>query len=229
MNATSYDGTQLCDLGNVTQDCTCDKGVDKCVLRGKCVGFCTLKQTYLDAANAALAHIKCAGPYADCGKGMQCKQSSLCQELTCDDKKGIVQTPCYGFCMVADRKVLSARMDNNGRTIVLVLNTAAAPGSFACALLFDTATMNKLGKEAWCSVQDSGVTVQLGPSATFLPGTDTLTLAASQAVLVDLLLITSKFTGSNVPVATCDACIGPDVKLLGPQVRTACTAQRMEQ
>jgi hypothetical protein len=120
--------------------------------------------------------------------------------------------------MIAERQVLAASMANNGRTINFVLNTAAAPGSFACASLFDAATVALLGSDAWCSVADKALTIDLGRSATIMPGTDSLTLSASQSVLTDLLLSTAKFTGTAIPVVKCSACTPPTVTLMGPKL-----------
>jgi hypothetical protein len=201
-----------------TQLCTCSRGLDTCVKLGTCQDFCASRQLYLDNVNAAVDNIACTGPFYDCGSGRECKPTSQCQRLTCDPKDGIKKTACYGFCMIADRKVLAARMENDGRTINVVLNTAAAPGSFACASAFDADTAAILGSDAWCTVNSKDLTIHLGRSATITPGKDSLTVASSQSVLTDLLLATAKFTGTAIPVVMCHNCNHPSVTLVGPQL-----------
>jgi hypothetical protein len=205
-------------MATPTQHCTCSRGVDTCVRLGSCQSFCTSRTTYLDSVNAEVDKIACTGPFFDCGAGRECKASTQCQRLTCNAKDGIKKTACFGFCMIAARKVLAASMGNGGRTIDVVLNTAAAPGSFACASLFDTDTAALLGSDAWCSVADKTLKIDLGRSATIMPGTDSLTVSASQSVLTDLLLSTARFTGAAIPVVKCSDCDAPVVTLMGPKV-----------
>jgi hypothetical protein len=218
VNATTYDGSLVCSMATPTLHCTCSKGLDTCVKLGTCQSFCASRADYLASVNQGVANIACTGPFYDCGAGRECKASSQCQTLTCDAKDGIKRTPCYGFCMIAERKVLAASMGNDGRTIDVVLNTAAAPGSFACASLFDADTAALLGSDAWCSVNDKQLIVNLGRFATIMPGKDSLTVASSQSVLTDLLLASAKFTGSAIPVVMCSSCMAPAVVLVGPKL-----------
>jgi hypothetical protein len=192
--------------------------VDTCVRLGSCENFCDSRTAYLASVNAEVDKIVCTGPFFDCGAGRECKASSQCQRLTCDAKDGIKKTACFGFCMISERKVLAASMGNDGRTINIVLNTAAAPGSFACASLFDAATAALLGSDAWCSVADKALTIALGRSATIMPGSDSLTVSSSQALLTDLLLTTAKFTGAAIPVVKCSSCTAPTITLMGPKL-----------
>ncbi|KAF6251912.1 hypothetical protein COO60DRAFT_1674268 [Scenedesmus sp. NREL 46B-D3] len=217
-NATSYDGSLVCSMAAPTEFCTCSRGLETCVRLGSCKNFCESRADYLNSINAEVDKVACSGPFHDCGAGRECKASSQCQRLECDAKDGIKKTACYGFCMIADRKVLAARMDGNGRTINVVLNTAAAPGSFACASIFNADTAAILGSDAWCSVSGKELKIDLGRSATIMPGTDSLTVATSQSVLTDLLLSSATFSGAAVPVVKCEPCNPPTVTLMGPQL-----------
>lgn len=218
-SGTIYSG-KVCSLADnkTTVQCTCTNGNDTCVRVGTCVSFCSTQQAYLDSVNAAVAGIACSGPYADCGVGMRCKASSQCNKLACDAVKGITTIPCYGFCMAADRKVMGARMSDDGNTILVVLNTAAATSSFACAALFDSAAMAKLGYGAWCTATDKQLTIQLGAQSTFMPEADKLNVLANQSVLYDILDTTATFQGVGLPVALCSACMAPTAVILGPKV-----------
>ncbi|KAF6254423.1 hypothetical protein COO60DRAFT_1665172 [Scenedesmus sp. NREL 46B-D3] len=65
---------------------------------------------------------------------------------------------------------------------------------------------------------DREMRVQLGASATLMPGSeDTLGILANQTALFDVLNPAAKFTGSS-KVAMCSNCQGPTAALIGPQV-----------
>lgn len=179
---------------------------------------------YVEQMNAKLGKFMCEGPYSDCGTGMTCTESTQCKRMACDDSTiGIVTKACYGFCMAAQRQVVSAKMSDDGKLITVALSTAAAPGSFPCAAIFSVATMQKLGYDAACFVSSEvekakEMVISLGPQSTFMPGEHTLTTSVTQGVLVDILSPTSRFVGTDVPVAKCETCTGATAALFGPKV-----------
>lgn len=113
---------------------------------------------------------------------------------------------------------MGAKISDDGSFIHVILNTAAAASKFACAALFDDATMEKLGYGAWCTGSDKQLTIQLSPQSTILPDIDKLTIKPTQNVLYDILDTTAAFQGSEVPVAKCSACLAPTAVILGPKV-----------
>lgn len=222
-NGTTYIG-QVCSFNaaNVKLASTCSNGVDTITKTGTCVGFCSTQASSIADLNAKIDAVKCSDPYADCGLGMSCKSNALCNRLVCsDDVKGVTTAQCFGFCVAADRTVLSAKMSNEGQTITAALNTAAAPGAFPCAAVFDGPTMEKLGYEARCEANGKELRITLGPQSTFNPDVNTLTVSSTQKALVDILDATAKFIGSAIAVAKCAAgeCTGATAIVFGPQVR----------
>lgn len=210
---------QVCSMTSNTTSlrCICSGGTDQCSSVGTCVGFCATKQDYMAAANALIVSCDPTSAAQQCGAGMECKASSQCKKLKCDNTKGVYAEQCYGLCAPAVRTMVGARLNDDGKSLAVGLNAAAADGSFACVSLFDAATMAKLGSDATCTVSGRQLTVQLGASATIMPDTDSLTILSGQKVLSDVLDAAAKFTGSS-KVAMCSNCAKPTASLSGPQV-----------
>lgn len=226
-NGTQFLGT-VCSFdttlsARIKQVESCNNGVDTVIQTGSCIGFCETQQAYLKQVNDKVNQLKCTDPFFNCGAGMTCKASSLCRTLECANSTvGIVTVPCYGFCMASERAILSAKMLVDGKTITAALNTAAAPGTFPCAVLFNGPTMDKLGYDAQCSVditQGKDLQIKLGPQSTFMPEVDTLTVLATQIALVDFINTKERFTGTSIPVSKCATdCTKPTAVLFGPSV-----------
>lgn len=229
-NGTRFTGS-VCSFDSglsavVRQIESCSNGVDTITRTGSCIDFCSTQQAYVDSMNTRVNQYACSGPYADCGTGMSCKASSLCNKLACANATvGIVTVPCYGFCVASEREILSAKMSNDGKSITAALNTAAAPGTFPCAAVFVGSTMEKLGYDAQCfvsseSAQSKVLVITLGPQSTFMPEVDTLSVSDTQRLLVDILNTKERFTGASIPVAKCAGtdCTGATAALFGPKV-----------
>ena len=132
----------VCSTTNASQQCTCVGGVDSCRLLGSCIDYCSSPdaQTYLEKVNAAL--VTC-DPFLpnQCSGNLVCQSSTQCKTLTCEPGTGIVSKPCSGLCMPADRMPLSARLSDDGKKVVVMLNAPARSGGFPCASLLSPASM----------------------------------------------------------------------------------------
>jgi hypothetical protein len=123
--------------------------------------------------------------------------------------------------MAATRTLTGATLSNDGRSIVVVLNTAAVDvPAVPCVSLLAAATLDKVGAGAQCAIAGSTLTVALAPGATIMPGTDTIALLPSQSVLVDANDASARFTtpASPLALAMCTACKAPSAAIAGPKV-----------
>jgi hypothetical protein len=151
--------------------------------------------------------------------GFRCTASDSCRQLSCTPGVGIVVDKCYGLCTATTRNPTSAKLSDDGSSIVVGLNTAARSLSFPCINLFDAATRDKVGAFALCSVSGTTLTVQLAPGATIMPDADALMLSGSQVVLRDAVDGTA-FTQPAEPLtlAPCTSCKASTVTIVGPKV-----------
>lgn len=174
-----------------------------------------------------LVHVRPSGP-TDCvllllHAGLSCVASAQCKLLQCSPNNGTYAEPCFGLCTPSKRSIVGAKLENDGRTITISLNTPAAEAQFPCDQLFSAPTVARLGGAASCSVAGSVLTVSTARDATILPqdggafGPDSVTLG--QKVLRDAF-VNATFTPptSNVTLTSCDSCAGPAVTVCGPQV-----------
>lgn len=100
--------------------------------------------------------------------------------------------------------------------MLVTLNAAASPATFACSEIIDSASLSAMGK-AWCTVSDRTLSINLDAQSTSLAVGDKLQLSNSQTLLVDRLQPAARFTGS-VTVESCNDCVPPSAVLTGPQV-----------
>jgi hypothetical protein len=132
----------VCSTTSATQQCTCELGVDNCRLLGSCIDYCRSSdvESYLDKVNSAI--VTC-DPFLpnQCSGTLVCQSSTRCKTLTCEPGKGIVSKSCGGLCMPADRMPLSARLSDDGKKVVVMLNAPARSGGFPCASLLSPASM----------------------------------------------------------------------------------------
>ena len=145
-------------------------------------------------------------------------QSDKRNTVTCSAALGaLINTPCYGFCRPEARSVVSAQFSNDGRRILITLNSEASPISMPCSSILDGNSSSLLGPNAWCDAQERSLAVTLQPTSSIKPG-NRINLNSAQTVLVDMLVPNATFTGS-VTIRTCEACQQPALVVTGPQVR----------
>jgi hypothetical protein len=128
-----------------TTCCTCSYGLDTCTQVGSCVSFCATKADAIAAINQGVLECDPTVAAKQCPAGLECKASTACKKLSCD-ASGVRVQQCYGLCAPSERTMLAAKLADDGRSVRVALNAAAAPGSFACLSLFST---DKIGQDAW--------------------------------------------------------------------------------
>lgn len=155
-------------------------------------------------------------------------------KLVCDDATGQVSsTSVNGMCRPASLHLVSAQFAPSLSYIAVQLNYNAKAGSFPCSELFDDATLNLIGRHAFCNVP--GITdpqmlyVYMSGTWTAAPGS-VLTLSASRpwGRLSDPISTSSLFSGSATVATGCAvssltgsltdaACSAPVALMAGPK------------
>jgi hypothetical protein len=135
----------ICNLESPVRRCTCSGGDDTCVQTGTCVDFCHTRRPNIELANALVLDCDPTSAARQCPTGLECKATTACKKLACD-ASGVQARQCHGLCMPAERNMVAAQLGNNGRSITVALNAAAAAASFACLSAFNA---TKIGMDAW--------------------------------------------------------------------------------
>lgn len=135
----------ICNLESPVPRCTCSAGNDTCIQTGTCVDFCYNRRAGIDLANSLVLDCDPTSAARQCPTGLECQATSACKKLACD-ASGVQTRPCYGLCMPAERNMVAAQLGNDGRTVSVALNVAAAAASFACLSAFDA---SRIGLDAW--------------------------------------------------------------------------------
>jgi hypothetical protein len=104
------------------------------------------------------ARVRCAFPSASSEQPLNCSTESAVpccwlQYRVCNATVGLQSVPCGQICMPLAPKMKSAIFENDGRTVTVTLNQAAAGLNVPCARLFDAETVAKLGSLSQCTGQ----------------------------------------------------------------------------
>ncbi|GFR51061.1 hypothetical protein Agub_g13383 [Astrephomene gubernaculifera] len=210
--------------------CGCEAGNDVCYDIGTCVSYCDLNSTVtqLERLNSGISTCTPTdnGSGTGCADNELCVQVANCQRWQCNAaSQSLVPVSCDGKCRPKDLKPLSAKISDDGQSVVVTLNAYATKlSSVPCGRIFDAASSALLGgaSAAMCSTSDNTLTAKMGPTAKLMPG-NSLTLLTSTSALVGQVDSTLVFTGS-VTVDSCTACVVPKVALAGPSaITTPCT------
>jgi hypothetical protein len=120
---------------------------------------------------------------------------------------------------------MGAKLEDDGRTITIGLNTPAADAMFPCNKLFSTKLATQLGAASICFVSQSQLRVMMARDATIMPGDvfEAGFITSDQVVLRDALSSIDKPVGftspsSSVVLTPCGNCLPPKVAVMGPQV-----------
>ncbi|GIL86916.1 hypothetical protein Vretifemale_15113 [Volvox reticuliferus] len=194
---------------------------ESCYATGRCVKYCDLKPTNDTLSQMNFGTKACntaATSGAGCASDEYCAAPpTTCRLWVCDAvTQALVRGPCpQAICQPMNLEVLSAILSDDGRSINITLNAPArtiTPTS--CNRIFEVNSLTMVGgAAAVCQVEDTLLTVNLGPGATVLVNT-TLNLTSGSA-LVWRMNNSRPFTGS-VKVGACANCSRPLALVSGP-------------
>lgn len=141
---------QTCDTSSCTKLTQCDpsSGFDVASCGGACVSKCAEMAPLLSTLNAGTCNARtdCTGEAEACTPiaGRACRRSA------CDAVTGAVTTEeCAGFCTTgAAPSLVSARLSNDGRQILLRFDAAVYATSHLPSAIFATTTAARLGGQS---------------------------------------------------------------------------------
>ncbi|PRW57206.1 receptor for egg jelly precursor [Chlorella sorokiniana] len=171
---------QTCDTSGCTKLTQCDAstGYDAASCGGTCVSKCEVMAPLLETLNTGTCNND-----TDCtGEGEACTPIAgrACRRSACDDATGaVVSEECAGFCTTGTApSLVSARLTNDGRQILLRFDAAVSATSYLPSTIFAAGTAAGLGAH-------SVVTATTDPAelAVWLDYSATITVGAPIALL----------------------------------------------
>ncbi|GIL51460.1 hypothetical protein Vafri_7444 [Volvox africanus] len=193
---------------------------ESCYATGRCVRYCDLTSTNdtLSQMNYGTKACNISGT-PDCALDEYCAAApATCRVWVCEpNTQALVRGNCpAAICQPMNLGLVSAILSDDGRSVNITLNAQAkSTPQISCSRIFEANSLTMVGgTAAVCQVEDTLLTVNLGPGATLLVNT-TLNLTSSGSALVWKMNNSRPFSGF-VKVESCANCSRPLALVSGP-------------